>query len=31
VKQTGGKVAFQPKATTTREATAAFLHRAETK
>lgn len=31
VKQPGGKAAFQPKATTTREATAAFLHRAETK
>lgn len=31
VKQPGGKVAFQPKSTTTREATAAFLHRAETK
>ena len=31
VKQSNGKLAFQPKATTTREATAAFLHRAETK
>ncbi|MFT4232333.1 MAG: S-layer homology domain-containing protein [Leucobacter sp.] len=31
VKQANGNVAFAPKGKTTREATAAFLHRAETK